>query len=56
MSAATSQDRVADVGAMVTEVLGAMKIVQGFNQEQREVERFARVGGEHVRYRANAAS
>jgi ATP-binding cassette, subfamily B, bacterial len=36
-----SQDRVADVGAMVSEVLGAMKIVQGFNQEGRETGRFA---------------
>lgn len=36
-----SQDRVADVGAMTTEVLGAMKIVQGFGQEAREGERFA---------------
>ncbi len=36
-----SQDRVADVGAMTTEVLGAMKIVQGFGQESREGERFA---------------
>jgi ATP-binding cassette, subfamily B, bacterial len=36
-----SQDRVADVGAMTTEVLGAMKIVQGFGQEEREAERFA---------------
>ena len=36
-----SQDRIADVGAMVTEVLSAMKIVQGFNQERRESERFA---------------
>ncbi|MBD3774479.1 MAG: ABC transporter, partial [Rhodobacteraceae bacterium] len=36
-----SQDRVADVGAMVTEVLGAMKIVQAFNQEGREGSRFA---------------
>ena len=35
-----SQDRVADVGAMVTEVLSAMKIVQGFNQESREEKRF----------------
>ncbi|MDB5719859.1 MAG: ATP-binding cassette protein [Alphaproteobacteria bacterium] len=35
-----SQDRVADVGAMVDEVLGAMKIVQGFGQEQREAVRF----------------
>lgn len=36
-----SQDRVADVGSMVSEVLGAMKIVQGFNQEAREHGRFA---------------
>jgi len=35
-----SQDRVADIGAMVTEVLGAIKIVQAFNQEQREKTRF----------------
>ncbi|WP_106638837.1 ABC transporter transmembrane domain-containing protein [Allosphingosinicella vermicomposti] len=35
-----SQDRVADVGAMVDEVLGAMKIVQGFGQENREAGRF----------------
>ncbi|MFC4294314.1 ABC transporter transmembrane domain-containing protein [Novosphingobium tardum] len=37
----TSQDRVADVGAMVSEVLGAMKVVQSFGQEERERERFA---------------
>jgi ATP-binding cassette subfamily B protein len=37
----TSQDRVADVGAMTTEVLGAMKIVQGFGQQDREADRFA---------------
>ncbi|MFN6935232.1 MAG: ABC transporter transmembrane domain-containing protein, partial [Tsuneonella sp.] len=36
----TSQDRVADIGAMVAEVLGAMKIVQAFNQESRERSRF----------------
>jgi len=36
----TSQDRVADIGATVAEVLGAMKIVQAFNQEAREQERF----------------
>jgi ATP-binding cassette subfamily B protein len=35
-----SQDRVADVGAMVDEVLGAMKIVQAFGQEEREAARF----------------
>ncbi|MDE2410212.1 MAG: ATP-binding cassette domain-containing protein [Sphingomonadales bacterium] len=37
----TSQDRVADIGAMVTEVLAATRIVQAFNQERREAERFA---------------
>lgn len=37
-----SQDRVADVGAMVTEVLSAMKIVQSFGQENREADRFGR--------------
>ena len=37
----TSQDRVADVGAMVTEVLSGMKIVQSFNQEGREAGRFS---------------
>ena len=36
----TSQDRVANVGAMVSETLDAMKIVQAFNQEARENERF----------------
>ena len=35
-----SQDRVATVGSRVSEVLGAMKIVQGFNQEWREQQRF----------------
>jgi len=35
-----SQDRIADVGSMVDEVLGAMRIVQGFNQEPREAVRF----------------
>src|SRR5438270_5537036 len=35
-----SQDRIADVGAMVDEVLGAMKIVQAFGQERREASRF----------------
>jgi ATP-binding cassette subfamily B protein len=35
-----SQDRVADVGAMVDEVLGAMKIVQAFGQQEREAARF----------------
>ena len=36
----SSQDRIADVGAMVDEVLGAMKIVQSFNQQEREASRF----------------
>lgn len=36
-----SQDRIADVGSMVSEVLGAMKIVQGFNQQGREADRFS---------------
>ena len=39
----SSQDRIADVGAYVTEVLSAMKIVQSFGQEDRENERFANV-------------
>lgn len=39
----TSQDRIADVGSMATETLGAMKIVQAFGQEQREARRFADV-------------
>jgi ATP-binding cassette, subfamily B, bacterial len=37
----SSQDRVADIGALVAEVLGAVKIVQAFNQEAREEQRFA---------------
>jgi ATP-binding cassette subfamily B protein len=37
----TSQDRVADVGAMVSEVLGAMRVVQSFGQENRERQRFS---------------
>jgi ATP-binding cassette subfamily B protein len=36
----SSQDRIADIGAMVAETLGAMKIVQAFNQEKREEDRF----------------
>ena len=35
-----NQDRIADVGTVTTEVLGAMKIVQAFNQQQRETGRF----------------
>ncbi len=37
----SSQDRIADVGVIVDEVLGAMKIVQAFGQESREGERFS---------------
>jgi len=36
-----SQDRIADVGAVTSEVLGAMKIVQAFGQEGRETGRFS---------------
>ncbi|WP_454885290.1 ABC transporter transmembrane domain-containing protein [Sphingomonas oryzagri] len=35
-----SQDRIAEVGSLATETLGAMKIVQAFNQEGREANRF----------------
>ncbi len=37
----SSQDRIADIGAMAVETFAAMKIVQAFGQEQREAERFA---------------
>ncbi len=37
---ARSQDRIADVGTITGEVLGAMKVVQSFNQQGREAERF----------------
>jgi ATP-binding cassette, subfamily B, bacterial len=37
----TSQDRVADLGTMVSEVLGAIRIVQAFTQEGREASRFS---------------
>ncbi|QNE05784.1 ABC transporter transmembrane domain-containing protein [Croceicoccus marinus] len=36
----SSQDRIADLGAMVSEVLGGIRIVQVFNQERREAARF----------------
>jgi ATP-binding cassette, subfamily B, bacterial len=36
-----SQDRVAEVGSLVSEVLAATRIVQAFNQERREAARFA---------------
>ena len=35
-----SQDRLADIGSMAVETLGAMKIVQAFGQERREADRF----------------
>lgn len=38
--ARTSQDRVADIGAQTSEVLGAIRVVQAFNQEDREAQRF----------------
>ena len=36
----SSQDRIADLGSIVAETLGAMKIVQAFGQEARESSRF----------------
>lgn len=36
----SSQDRVADIGVQISEVLGAMKVVQAFGQEAREAARF----------------
>lgn len=36
-----SQDSVAGVGALTSEVLGAMKIVQAFGQQDREADRFS---------------
>lgn len=36
-----SQDRLADVGSTTAEILGAMRIVQAFGQEEREAGRFA---------------
>src|SRR3546814_5739175 len=33
-----SQDRIADLGALISETLGAMKIVQAFTQESRSEE------------------
>ena len=42
----SSQDRIAAIGALATEVLGAMKIVQAFGQEPREAARFRDAVGE----------
>jgi ATP-binding cassette subfamily B protein len=36
----SSQDRIADLGSIVAETLGAMKVVQAFGQEARESSRF----------------
>lgn len=36
----SSQDRIADIGGIASETLGAMRIVQAFGQEKREAERF----------------
>jgi ATP-binding cassette subfamily B protein len=36
----SNQSRIAEVGTVTTEVLSAMKIVQAFNQQQREATRF----------------
>ena len=36
----SSQDRVADIGALTSEVLGGLRVVQAFNQESRELGRF----------------
>ena len=37
----TSQDRIASIGTMIAEVLGAIKVVQAFTQEIREAARFS---------------
>jgi ATP-binding cassette, subfamily B, bacterial len=37
----SSQDRVADIGTITSESLGALKIVQAFGQESREQQRFS---------------
>ena len=36
----SSQDKIADVGSTISETLGAMKVVQAFGQEARELGRF----------------
>jgi ATP-binding cassette subfamily B protein len=36
----TSQDRIAEIGGQVTETLSAIRVVQSFNQEAREMARF----------------
>ena len=44
-----SQDRVADVGSMVSEVLRAIKVVQAFGAEEREAARFSQAAEEAFR-------
>ena len=39
--ARSSQDRVADIGAITGEIFGALRVVQAFNQEGHEMARFA---------------
>lgn len=39
--ARSSQDRVADIGAMTGEIFGALRVVQAFNQEGHEMARFS---------------
>ena len=39
----TSQDTIADVGSRTSEALGAMRVVQAFNQEAREQARFTAI-------------
>ena len=39
----TSQDRVADIGVRIAEVMGAMRVVQAFNQEEHERREFAAI-------------
>ena len=46
-----SQDRIADVGTVTSEVLGAMKIVQAFNQQGRETVALRRSGRARLRDR-----
>ena len=41
----SSQDRIADIGAIAVETLGAMKVVQAFGQERREGDRFEQAVG-----------
>lgn len=45
----STQDRIADIGATISETLRAMKIVQGFGQEHREAARFGEVVSESFR-------